>query len=302
MRNFGAFPAQNYIGTPFAFPVQLSAGLQSQVCPLTFNWLIYGAATAAPNQLVNVSLAGNNVAARMGTVQSVFIDNLGSNASIYVRCMDTGYTVAAQPNSCGWYPIFTNLLTFQIIGMGFVTGSIPTTLVMFSNLRIIPSVDLELATSVSLWLASSTISRGTGIQNTNYGAPALGDQTISFGDLFTAGVPANGAVFHDNLFGTPLATGFIYLTHIDVWSASQAGAAGRTTWTLQSAGASGILFNFVIPNAMPNGTIIKQLQLNNTNLKLDATQQWQLFCIQNGTVGANFQNINHTIVWTTNPN
>lgn len=294
MRNFGAFPAQNYIGTPFAFPVQLSAGLQSQVCPLTFNWLIYGASTAAPNQLVNVSLVGNNVAARMGTVQSVFIDNLGSNASIYVRCMDTNYTVAAQPNSCGWYPIFTNLLTFQIVGMGFVTGSIPTTLVMFSNLRIIPSVDLELATSVALWLASSSISRGTGIQNTNYGTPALGDQAINYMDVLGAGFTGG---LHA-LFGTPQPSGFIYLTAINV-NCEVKGAVGALQWAILSTGAAGNLFVFDGPLTSPQYQNL--ITLNSLNIKLDATQTWEIFVAVN-TYGANAVFLNHTFCWTQNPN
>lgn len=294
MRNFGAFPAQNYIGTPFAFPVQLSAGLQSQVAPLLFNWLSYAAATAAPNQLVNVSLVGNNVAARMGTVQSVFIDNLGSNASIYVRCMDTNYTVAAQPNSCGWYPIFTNLLTFQIVGMGFVTGSIPTTLVMFSNLRIIPSVDLELATSVALWLASSSISRGTGIQNTNYGTPALGDQSINYMDILGAGFTGG---LHA-IWNTPQANGFIYLTDINV-SIETKGAVGLLQWAILSTGAAGVLYEFTGPLTSPQYQSV--LNFSGLNVKLDATQTWEIFIINN-TYGANSVVLNHSFCWTQNPN
>lgn len=296
MRNFGGIPSHQYVGTPAAFPVQLSIGLTNQVVPLTLPWLIYGAATAAPNQSVLVDLTGNNVSARTGTLQSVFIDNLGSNISVYVRCLDTNYTVTAQPNSCGWYPIYTNLMTFQIIGMGFVDAIIPTTLVMFSNLRIIPSVDIELATSVALWLASNTITRGTGIQNTNYGAPALGDQTINFADALGAGITG---ILHNGIWNTPQVSGFVYLTHANIWIHTPNAGGGVLVWDIESAGAAGVLWTFQCSAGFQGFANI--LSFSSMNIKLDAAQTWRINVTTN-TFGASAVVLNHTFNWTQNPN
>jgi hypothetical protein len=295
MRNFSAFPAFNYIGTPSAIAVQLSTGLRNIVAPLVFNWAVYGAATAVPNIVVQCDLSGNNVASQMGTVQSVFIDNLGSNISVYVTALDTLQTVCAQPNSEGWYPIYSNLMRFQVTGMGFITGFIPATGVMFSNLRIIPSQNIEFATSAELNLASNTISRGTGIQNTNYGTPALGDQFSQ-----TAGVIAGTGVINSGLWGTPYANGFIYLTH-----------ARATVSTLQAAGtndlyqgnvktAAGVVL-FTWQSYATAGLQWEVFNLQKANVKLDATQTYESFMVSGTSFGTGLL-YNESYCWTWNPN
>lgn len=289
MRNFSTIPSSNYVGQPFAFAVQLSAGLRSIVVPLTINWLIYGAATAAPNQVVSADLS--NVAGKTGTIQSVYIDNTGSNVSVYVRCLDTNYTVVAQPNSEGWYPIFTNLMEFQIIGMGFTDGSIPTTAVLFSNLRIIPAIATELPTALNMGLASSSITRGTGIQNQNYGINALGDQTINFSDFFAGGFTG---VLHSGIWNSPQPSGFIYLTHIAV-SAIAAGV-GAVTWVIESTGAAGNLYTFIVAAVAGQFSVCN---LSGMNVKLDATQTWRIRVSANASGGTTL--LNHTFVWTQNP-
>jgi hypothetical protein len=295
VRNFSAFPALNYIGTPAAYAVQLSAGLRNIVCPLTIPWNLYGAATAKPAIVVNADITGNNVASQMGTVQSVFIDNTGSNATIYVRCLDTNHTVCAQPNSEGWYPLLTGLMTFEIVGIGFIDGFIPTTLVMFSNLRIIPSQNIEFATTAVLDLASNTISRGTGIQNQNYGVPALGDQFSQ-----AAGLIAGVGVINSGLWGTPFASGFIYLTH-----------ARATVSTLQAAGtndiyqgnvktAAGVVL-FTWQSYATAGNQWEVFNLQKANVKLDATQTYESFMVSGTGFGTGLL-YNESYCWTWNPN
>jgi hypothetical protein len=142
-------------------------------------------------------------------------------------------------------------------------------------------------------LASASISRGTGIQNTNYGINALGDQTINFFD--TLGASATG-VLHDNLFGTP-TTGFIYLTNINV-NVEVKGAVGSVIWQLKSTGAAGTLYNFNSPVTSPQYQNI--LNMSGMNIKLDAAQKWQLF-VSTNTYGANSVVLNHTFNWTQNP-
>jgi hypothetical protein len=295
MRNFSTFPAFNYIGTPSAIAVQLSTGLRNIVAPLVFNWAVYGAATAVPNIVVQCDLSGNNVASQMGTVQSVFIDNLGSNISVYVTALDTLQTVCAQPNSEGWYPIYSNLMRFQVTGMGFITGFIPVTGVMFSNLRIIPSQNIEFATSAELNLASNTISRGTGIQNTNYGVPALGDQISQNAQSLSA-----VGVINNNLWGTPYTSGFIYLTHGRIWGQITNGVSGGiATGVVQSTGAAGVLFTW--QTLGQGGNQFDFVNFNKANIKLDATQTWQSKLTGN-TFTALAMLYNEMYVYTWNPN
>jgi hypothetical protein len=296
MRNFSTFPALNYIGMPAAYAVQLGAGLRNIVCPLTIPWNLYGAATAKPSIVVNADITGNNVASQMGTVQSVFIDNTGSDATIYVRCLDTNYTICAQPNSEGWYPLLTGLMTFEIVGIGFIDGFISTTLVMFSNLRIIPSQNIEFATTAVLNLASNTISRGTGIQNQNYGIPALGDQ-ISNAQYLASSI----GILNPSLWGTPYASGFIYLTHAFIWLQPSSGNTTGASGKIASTGTAGTLFPWGANGVTSSvGTPVVLVDIQKANIKLDATQTWQSSIITTTLAAGSGYNENYVYSW--NPN
>src|SRR5580704_7932466 len=106
MRSFIGFGQANYIGIPETQGIKL-AGIKGVVIPLLFQWISYGASTAKPN--INVLVNVNNQACiAMDQIRSVYIDNLGSDQPIYVNFPDTNYTIAAKPNSEGWYPAYTN--------------------------------------------------------------------------------------------------------------------------------------------------------------------------------------------------
>lgn len=277
MRNFNGYPASAYIGQVFCNAIKL-AGIQGACCPLTIPWLIYGAATAKPNIVINVDMSPNNVAKQLIVLRSVYIDNLGSDVPIYIQFPDTGYTIVAQPNSAGWFPCYTNGMQCSIIGLGFFDGDIPSTFVLFTNIGIAPSTDIEIQTAVSLWKASSTISRGTTILNTNLGVPALGDQTAQFNGT------ANNIVQANNLWGTPLPSGFVYLTDVvfDIFGYNSGGAGAGLAgadFFIESTGVAGILFTFS-PRVRLTGVntvypIFNVAKITG-NIKLDATQTWRL--------------------------
>ena len=102
--NFAGIPSAQYIGTPYALAMQI-AGKQGYCSPLTFNWIAYGVNSALPNLSVNVNLQGNQVRQVLDKIRSVYIDNTGSSVPIYVQFPDTGFVVACQSYSAGWYPV-----------------------------------------------------------------------------------------------------------------------------------------------------------------------------------------------------
>lgn len=299
MRNFLGFGQVPYIGVPYINPIKLG-GLAGQSVPLQFPWLAYGASSSKPSINVLVDMRGQNVAARLQQIRSVYIDNMGSDNPIYCYFPDTQYAIVAKPNSAGWYPAYTNDLIMWVIGMGFTTANVPLTLILVSNLIIQPAVDVEVDTAVSLWRASPQISRGNSIYNTNFGVPALGDQFFQaqLGD-------AAGSVV--NLFNGPFASGFIYLTAITVFGANVADNSPNPVLgavVMESTGISGILFSipFIAPPlssfVVPSGN---QQFYNQTGMqvKLDATQQWRL---RQGGQSFSQGILIALLTWTYNPN
>lgn len=279
MRTFIGFGQAQYIGQPQTQPIKLG-NIQGQAVPLLFQWISYGASTAKPNINILVDVS-RQPCVRLDQIRSVYIDNLGSNNPVYVNFPDTNYTVVAQPNSEGWYPAYTNAREFWVIGEGFFTGSIPQTFIIISNLPIQPSVNVEIAQSVELWKASPTISRGTTIYNSLYGTPALGDQMFASALL---DLSVSNAV--TGMWGTPYASGFIYITNLQIVLLTAHGSnAGETgALALESTGVGGILINpnFQAPEYPPSnaGEPIQNnlalVNLSGMQIKLDATQTWRL--------------------------
>lgn len=276
MRNFIGFGQVAYIGQAFVRSIKL-AGISGQCSPFFFPWLIYGASTSVPNINVLVSLE-NPVCKALDQIRSVYIDNLNSSIPVYVYFPDTGTTIVAKPNSEGWYQAFTNAKVFWVIGIGFLTGDIPQTLVTVSNLALPPLVNTELDQSVNLWKASPLISRGLTPYNQNLGIPALGDQSIAYNS--TAG---GVGILNNNLWGTPLASGFVYVTGV-YWTAKGIAVAGAGNLVVQveSTGVAGTLWqaSYFTPNsASGNSPENADVLLNlggQMSLKLDATQTWRL--------------------------
>ncbi len=281
MRPFIGYGQTHYIGQPVAAPIKLK-GIDTISVPLLFQWISYGAATANPNINVLVELRGQ-ACARLDNIRSIYINNLGSDVPIYVHFEDTQYDVVAKPNSSGWYPVYTNQKFFNVIGLGFLDGNIPQTTILVCNANIMPSVNVEIDTSVPLWLASPTITRGNTIYNTNYGTPALGDQ--AFSGAIDAIPPAPTVL--NNLWGTPYSDDFLYVTGLQIAlltfsSASVGGFAG--TVFIESTGVAGILYQFDFRFASTSIINADLINRSAMNLKLDATQTWRMRFVAGGGV------------------
>lgn len=299
MRDFSAVPAKQYIGSPLPRPITLG-GIQGNCVPLTFIWQQYDI-NHNPNLAVNVSLEGQQIAAKMPIIKSIYIDNLGCATPVYVYFGDTGYTVAAQPNSAGWFKVYTGGLSFLVVGLGFTFGDTPQTFVLATNADVESSVDLEISQAVALWKGSPVITRGNSILNTNFSAPALGDQTFPL----IGGFSAAGVI--GTLWGTPYASGFIYLTALQLYYynvAANLAANGSAELIIESTGISGILYQLpFIYNDNNTGARLANTPLlgplNALNIKLDATQTWRMRA-QNVLNGFN-TNFSFITVATVNP-
>jgi len=121
----------------------------------------------------------------------------------------------------------------------------------------------------------------TNIQTGGLGVPALGDQLYSK----TFGVSGNGTL-DGNVFGSPFGSGFIYINNIFVVLMSTGNA--QFTLALQTAGGA------VIWKALCLGTQIIPLQIGNCNVKLDATQTYELVVSSASAAG----NINVAFAYT----
>jgi hypothetical protein len=300
MRTFQQYPLVNYIGQPFTKPISVF-GVNGQSIPLTFNWLVYGVSTAAPNLVVQVDMGNSIVAQKINNIRSVYIDNTGSDVPIYIIFPDTNCVVVCQPNCTIWAPCYTAGMKALVAGLGFFTGDIPSTAITFTNLIVPPATNIEIQTAVDLWKASSAITRGNTIYNTNLGVPALGDQLT--GSQF--GITANNS---QTIFN--LGTGFIYITELilSISNAQIAANAGPVlgvgTAFFESTGVSGILVSpiFVLlgqNNASSTVNVFTEILRQHGNFKLDGSQLWRVRWVTNG----NFSNgtLSSFFSYTTNP-
>jgi hypothetical protein len=292
MRILLGYPFLQYIGQPYTQPIKLR-GIAGISVPLLLPWLIYGAATSKPNVGVNVDLSTQNVAKALQQIRSIYIDNMGSDTPMYVSFPDTGYQIVCKPNSAGWFPVYTNQFKFSISGLGFFTGDIPTTLVLVTNLDVPPAVDIELDQHINLWKASNTITRGNTIYNTNFGAPALGDQTGQ-GSFTLLGANTSPA------FNSPYTSGFIYLTQLTIVAVQCSNTVPiQGVIVLESTGISGVLYQIVfgvnaatIAASIPNDILLQQ---GGKNIKLDATQTWRFRNLVNIAAGSIFFSYDYTV-------
>lgn len=274
-RSFLTVPVNVFKGTYTSFSTKL-CGQQGLVCPISIDWTKYPASSAAPNQNIIVNLAGNGVTPTIPNIRSIFIDNTNSNVPLYVFFPDTGHSVTCAPNAEGWFPVYTNGLIAWVIGEGFVTGQIPVSLILFTNIFVQPFTNYELEQNVSLLKASPTITRGNILYNANFGAAALGDQLYSSAPL-SATV---GATIP--LWGTPYAAGtFLYLTALSVRAMGVAnnGIAGQgVSLFIESTGVAGVLINplyYCPAGGVTVPGVVDVITLSGLQIKLDASQTWR---------------------------
>jgi hypothetical protein len=260
----------NFNQVPNVSPIQIGK-VSGASAPLFINWANYS--TVIANIGLNVDLSIASVQKALATIKSIYIDNMGSSAAIYIQFPDTGYTIVAQANSAGWFPVYTNQFKFTIFALGIDPTNVPQTKILVTNVPVEASTDIELATAIQLWKSSPLLAR-TGALNPQLGTPALGDQ-------FTSGVislQTDGAT--QVLFGTPLASGnFIYITSVNftIQSYTAPGtSAAQNRLFFESTGSAGIFFEEDISAAQ--STVIQFMQILNMQgqWKLDASQTYRL--------------------------
>ncbi len=306
-RNLNTFRVVPYVGQVYGQPFN-ACGQTGRVVPLRFDWNNYGASTAQPNVMVPfTSLVGNDATGgQLPAIRSVYINNLNSGVAVYVEFdSPPGYQIACEPNAEGWFPVFTNSLNFKVAAQGFVTGLIPVTEILLTDIFVPAFTSPELPQTLDLWLASASISRGTTIYNQDNAVPALGDQT-SQALIDCAANPGTAAIC-----GCPLASGYVYLT--DLWIKLIHGSTGGGTAlykcylrdisiTLAQALALGrVIYTF--PSVLTAaGTADILLYQGKGNIKLDATISWGLDCgPTQGTGYAANTWLNGIFNFTTNP-
>lgn len=265
-----------YQGTVARFPVKLPQGVlppinrpQPSVVPVTINWNLYWQlAFNVPNVGVEINLQAASVqAVVLDRIASVKIDNTGCSNSVYVRFPDTGDVINCPPNCSVTFPCLTGNIQAEIIALGLTPGFITRTRVFFYNVDLTPAVDYEVSQAVSLYKASPSITRGNTILNTNFGTPALGDQLSTA--ALSMSIPGSVA----RLWGTPYATGFIYVNNIEAYVFNVT-AGGQFGISVESTGAAGQLFD--ISGISQSSEYKNVLDMSGMNIKLDATQTWQI--------------------------
>lgn len=247
---------------------------------------------------VSFNLLTSAVKPQIDIIQSCYIDNTASPIPVYVHFPSTGMTISVAPATADWFPAVTEDLVVQVFAEGLVAGQIPTTQVMFTNVLVSPYSDPELNFAIAQGLASPSVTRGTGILNTNFGVPALGDQTSNH-NIAILNTNVAGDILEDHLWGTPWPSGFIYLTHAQVSAIGTTGA--QCVWTVDSVNSGGTtLYTFV--NTDTPDIYINYIDLSAMNVKLDAKLTWQMR-VQSQALAASTDLciINDTWVWTQNP-
>jgi hypothetical protein len=293
------FPLQTQIvGKPLLLAKKSS--YPPTVVPINIDWTpLFTMAGGVANVGVTFNLLTSAVKAQIDIIQSVYIDNTASPIPVYIHFPSTGMTISVAPATSDWFPAVTEDLQVQVFALGLVTGQIPITQIMFTNVLVSPYSDPELNFAIGEALASPAISRGTNIFNTNFGVPALGDQTQNFVNDILVGT-AVGTVLNDNMFASP-QSGFIYLTHVDV-SSINTSAGEKVIWTLDSLLSGGTTIYTFENTAEIADTQIYNLRLSAMNIKLDATKKWQTRVNFNALTGTDHCVIYSTYVWTNNPN
>jgi len=301
---------QKYIGTPYqGKPIKLCNG--GNVVPLFFDWTAYGASSVNNTINVQVILSGLGVnTSLLKQLSSVYIDNTNSLVPIFVYCPDTQYSVVAQPNSAGWYPLYTNGFEIWVIGQAFTTGQIPLTQIFVSDMFVNPFTDLQIAQNVSLGKASASIQRGIPVFNSTYAAFALGDQ---FAQGSIAVETQNSTAI---IFPAQANPGFIIITGLTVTVDCQqpftAGTNGTASVVFESTGVSGVFMrrNFFLPTGADRGTSSTCIQpFANTMIyqsgpvqwKINAQEQWQVRSDPQGGQGTMTGQMFWDFTFTTNP-
>lgn len=284
-------PVSKYIGAPSRLPAgyKPAADDTPALVPLQIVWAEYGVSLANPNASVAVDLTNlGNRAKGISIIRSLYIDNLGSDGSIYVYFPDTEHMLTCPPYSTAWCPVLSNSLAFTIIGKNFTTNDASQTMVIASNFPVSPAVASELQIVYPQWRCSPQLERGLNLYSNGFTSPAVGDQWF-FG---TVALNNLNSTVTSNLFGTPYTQGgWIILTDLRLgWTNSNgtfAGGAWRSR--LISNGLGGTFFDVTqqdVANLNPC-----QFEKMPTQYRLNAAETWSWQVIGAG-LGANGSALN----------
>lgn len=292
-RNFLPFPFSPYKGPYTSKPFDTGRGQQKGLMVAAeVIWNLYtanggalGAANPNFNVIFDLNIAGPNSVGTTWIIQSVYIDNEGVDFPVYVYFTDTQFTVSCPANSAGWYQVFTNARKAFVCGIGITDNAIANaqrTRVFFTDSGMVPSLDQEAPSAVSLWLGSTSIQR-TNQLLPGFGPPALGDQTATDLSDFSSLNPTGVSTL---LPAQP--SGFYYLTMIELTApfisviCNQANAGilrfdifiQETTNQIGNIErtSSGVACSDVVANGIAFNVPISRL--SNINLRLDAKLKW----------------------------
>lgn len=278
------YPQTAYRQTPVAWPVSIfnpPTQKPSNVV-LSFDWTVYFAlmsarvgATLAANIAVEVD-ANSGGTSQGGVIDKIVtakIDNSNSLNPILVFFPDSGDTISCAPQTIATLPCNTNSSKCFVIAQGLATGFLPKTTVTFYNYFIPPSIDPVLQLVYPQWLGSPTIQRNQNqILTPGFAPPALGDQSVQYA------ISLVNATTQTGIFGTPLVSGFVYITGVDVrYVTFLAGGTSNVipSLLLESTGSAGVLFNWLWMFPIASG-IYSLYNQSGLQIKIDATQSWRL--------------------------
>lgn len=265
-----------YIGAPYTQDHRLCnplpPGEKPQLVPLSFIWSSYGVSQANPNAAASVDLSSFGLQ-KFSAVRGCYIDNTGSDGSIFVYFPDTGFAITCAPFSTAWSPVLTNGVACTVAGKGFGTADGSTTKVFLLNVPVNPDESAEINYVYPQWRASPTLSRGINIYSSGFASPAIGDQWQEFTLTGINGTASQA------LFGSPyLQGGTLTVTDLDIsYGGSAAGAAALSTLKIQSNGVSGVLIekNFGANGFTANGFSGPVAgPISGLQYKLNAAETW----------------------------
>jgi hypothetical protein len=295
-RTFAGIPVLPFIGQPFRYPLQAArvSKFPPSVVPISIDWNTPWQALNKPSQIgIQVNLQAQSTAgAALDIIKSIKIDNSNSTIPIYIQFADTQDVITCPPETIVTEAIYSNLLQFTVYAAGLTTGFIPTTRLQVCNVELTSNVDPEVQLTYPQWRGSPTIQRSN-LVTPGFSSPALGDQSV-----MSAAQMLSNTVIHD-LWGTPFAKGFIYLTNIDVTIVKPLTNIGLIEWKIAPADNSSILYQFYVDTSANVPAFAKMLNFSAMQLRLDATKEWLISGIN---FGGGSVYVQHAFNWTYNEN
>lgn len=283
---YGTIPVLNYIGIPQSAPtgVCVPSTQTPKSVPLVIDWNTYWQAAGHPSAVgIQVDLVGNTPTNNtLDKIRSIKIDNTFSVCPLFIYFGDTRDTITCAPQTVVTLPVNSNDTKLVIYAENLTAGFLPYTVIHLFNVLLPPVIDPAVQVTYPQWIGSPTIQRGN-ILTPGFGAPALGDQfEVQSMNLTTPSNPP--------LWGTPRASGFIYVT--DMFASftgcfNSAAGGGATQVIVQIFGTrTGILARcscWAPIDTPPPGTFTA-LSLTG-NVRLDATDSYNMLLLSAGITG-----------------